>query len=314
MTLLISTDEAGYGPNLGPLLICATAWRLEPNFDTAEEPLLNCLNFLKSVKIGDSKRIFSQNGTLANLEKAVYGFLSLLDKPCTRTWRNIWQVLADHQPQIDNLPWYQTYDQSLPIDASLETINEIAEKFRSAFKASPIQLLDVNATAIEPNEFNSGCKQLGNKATLLSATTMNLISKAIEKWQQSPEPILVMCDKHGGRSKYLPMLQYVVQSPLIKVLNEGREQSIYQTELDQSPIEFQFLAKGERFPTIAVSSMFAKYLREIAMNAFNHYWQQQIPTIKRTAGYPVDAKRFFSEIEPHLTTLNIPQEILWREK
>ena len=29
MTLVIGTDEAGYGPNLGPLVVAATAWRVD---------------------------------------------------------------------------------------------------------------------------------------------------------------------------------------------------------------------------------------------------------------------------------------------
>ena len=29
MTLIIGTDEAGYGPNLGPLVVAATAWRVK---------------------------------------------------------------------------------------------------------------------------------------------------------------------------------------------------------------------------------------------------------------------------------------------
>ena len=28
MGLIIGVDEAGYGPNLGPLAVCATAWRI----------------------------------------------------------------------------------------------------------------------------------------------------------------------------------------------------------------------------------------------------------------------------------------------
>ncbi len=35
--LLIATDEAGYGPKLGPLVIVATAWHVPCEFSTAEE-------------------------------------------------------------------------------------------------------------------------------------------------------------------------------------------------------------------------------------------------------------------------------------
>ena len=36
MTLVIGTDEAGYGPNLGPLVVAATAWQVEADADEAE--------------------------------------------------------------------------------------------------------------------------------------------------------------------------------------------------------------------------------------------------------------------------------------
>ena len=39
MTLVIGTDEAGYGPNLGPLVIGATAWRVAAGPGAAEGSL-----------------------------------------------------------------------------------------------------------------------------------------------------------------------------------------------------------------------------------------------------------------------------------
>ena len=41
MTLVVGTDEAGYGPNLGPLVVAASAWRLAAPADRAEEVFAN---------------------------------------------------------------------------------------------------------------------------------------------------------------------------------------------------------------------------------------------------------------------------------
>ena len=43
MTLLIGTDEAGYGPNLGPLVVAATAWRIDARVEAAEAVLTTAL-------------------------------------------------------------------------------------------------------------------------------------------------------------------------------------------------------------------------------------------------------------------------------
>jgi hypothetical protein len=52
--------------------------------------------------------------------------------------------------------------------------------------------------------------------------------------------------------------------------------------------------------------MAAKYLRELAMKAFNQFWQQHVPGLKPTAGYPVDARRFRAEIDAARAALKIP--------
>ena len=39
MTLVIGTDEAGYGPNLGPLAVAATVWHVAAAPDVVEETL-----------------------------------------------------------------------------------------------------------------------------------------------------------------------------------------------------------------------------------------------------------------------------------
>ena len=44
--------------------------------------------------------------------------------------------------------------------------------------------------------------------------------------------------------------------------------------------------------------MASKYLRELAMRAFNDFWCTRVPGLAPTAGYPRDARRFKTAIEP----------------
>src|SRR5262249_32910201 len=122
------------------------------------------------------------------------------------------------------------------------------------------------------------------------------------------------CDKHGGRDKYAGVLLHIFPDAELKVLKEGRAESRYRLVVEDRPIEFRFQAKGERFLPAALASMTAKYLRELAMAAFNAYWVKQIPGLKPTAGYPLDAARFRREIDSALVPLGIVEDHLWRQR
>ena len=67
-----------------------------------------------------------------------------------------------------------------------------------------------------------------------------------------------------------------------------------------------------RWLPVALASMTAKYHRELAMRAFNHFWCERVPDLKPTAGYPLDAKRFKKAISPLQIKLGIADDCLWR--
>ena len=60
--------------------------------------------------------------------------------------------------------------------------------------------------------------------------------------------------------------------------------------------------------------MASKYLRELAMRAFNEFWCGRVPELAPTAGYPQDAKRFMSAIQTAKTELGIDDGLLWRDR
>jgi len=98
------------------------------------------------------------------------------------------------------------------------------------------------------------------------------------------------------------------------VVHESRQSSVYRWVAQRQRVEIRFVAKGESFLPAALASMTSKYLRELAMLAFNHFWRQHLPALKPTAGYPVDAKRFKADIATVQHKLGVDDRILWRRK
>src|SRR5438876_9938316 len=98
VVFVLGTDEAGYGPNLGPLVIGASAWKV-PNRSCAER-LYELLSATVSaetdadgskVAIADSKRLYKP-GMLSLLERGVLTALTLLER-CASRWRDVWEPL-----------------------------------------------------------------------------------------------------------------------------------------------------------------------------------------------------------------------------
>ncbi len=86
MAYFVGTDEAGYGPNLGPLVITATVWRVESIQDTDLYAKLRDVLRPASPKtpadalvVADSKVIYKSGKGLELLEKGVLSFLAALE-------------------------------------------------------------------------------------------------------------------------------------------------------------------------------------------------------------------------------------------
>ena len=317
MAYLIGMDEAGYGPNLGPLVVSASVWRISDAlvdtnwYDTlgdaiAERPSGSD----RRVAIADSKMLYQPGGGLANLERGLFVSLTSLGARVI-TWQSVWHALAaDEDYRRNELPWYQGYDCQLPIDCDSSTIDDDAASLRDGLAAHDVELMGLASRAVFPPQFNEMVAKFDSKAEALSRTTLDLANDLLVSIDDGP--IYVVCDKHGGRSRYSEMLQRQWPDVLVEIRAESRQESIYRFGPDKRRVEFRFRAKGDRFVPAALASMASKYLRELAMKAFNEFWCTRIDGLRPTAGYPVDAKRFHAQIAPLVDELEIAGEMLWR--
>jgi len=104
MTLVIGTDEAGYGPNLGPLVVAASAWRLDSGpADVAESLERFGASAAKAVPDqrlwGDSKEIYRAGAGFAALERGVLVGLLLANDALPADWPSLALTVGTISPR-----------------------------------------------------------------------------------------------------------------------------------------------------------------------------------------------------------------------
>ena len=324
--ILIGTDEAGYGPNLGPLSVAATAWLLPDGV----EPL-DLWNELKAVltctpergdqrlHVADSKKVFSPGQGLEALEVAVLAFSNLLKAETTSIDEFCHSISAESQRDAffaayQAEPWNSSPGLALPIDSSDDHISEWVAALNSEFETSGIRLLSIRARFMFPEEFNERVTEFDSKGVVLSNATMELVRDLADYCSAEPATsdmaTLVVCDKHGGRNRYDELISQHFDDQFVFRLEESRERSRYR----MGSMDFCFRTKAEEFLPVALASMVAKYTREVLMHQFNDFWANQVPGLKPTQGYPMDAKRFRDDIASSVETLQVPMRQLWRSR
>ncbi|MEL6107992.1 MAG: hypothetical protein AAFU85_18355 [Planctomycetota bacterium] len=315
---MIATDEAGYGPKLGPLVVCASVWKIdESRFETSFERLSTPLKLGKSsIVVDDSKAIFRPSSARSSNDEG-YGKLESVAVAGAR-WSGLARdrvSLASGFAPTDVLslresPWLADFAKE---SVAIEGVEPIIEHW----KEGDARLEAIEARVITARAFNQWCGGGANKSDLLSHLTLDLVRRRLDALGDTDERISVYCDRHGGRRFYAPPLQATFEDSLIAVGSETKTQSHYRVPYGERPFEIRFTVKGDSFAPVAFSSMVAKYLREKAMESLNRYFVSRHAgdrALKPTAGYPVDADRFLKEIEPTLARGKISPEDLVRAR
>ena len=336
MAWMIGIDEAGYGPNLGPLVVAATVWRvdeapcteheasslrlastataIETKVDLYErlETLVSSAATNNRLAIADSKSLYRPRGGLRLLERGVLTALASSTGEPPRTWS---ELFRDCPP----VPWYANYDRTLPVDADADEITELTAGFERACESVGVSLEGVHIRLVFPQEFNQLIEQHGTKGAALSHVTIGLLRRVLDPLPSIPCPLptpqfTVSCDKHGGRNRYAGLLQHHFPEHWIETNEESRGVSSYAWGPPERRTSLSFRARGEAELPTALASMTAKYHRELAMQAFNAFWCAQVDGLAPTAGYPQDAKRFKTDIAERQNLLGIEDVDLWRNR
>jgi hypothetical protein len=311
MTLVIGTDEAGYGPNLGPLVVAATAWRVAAPADEVERVVATALDAIGPLW-ADSKTIYRGGAGFAALETgalvgaaAVAGVvphdwpaLAATLGPALGSQRGDGPAAAPGASGLEAL--------ALPQEADGSATAARADEVRQRLAAHGVALVAVRCRLVEPAEFNRLLDEGLNKADILSRITLSLAAGLVT----DGEAVRIWCDRHGGRKRYAGVVSAQFDGALVQPVEETAARSAYL--LSGRDCRIEFCVGGESRAPVALASMTAKYVRELFMRVFNDHWCGLLPGLAPTAGYPVDAARWRTAAAPAVAAAGAGWDAIWR--
>ncbi len=328
MTLVIGTDEAGYGPNLGPLVIGATAWRVDANPEETEGRLeaavgeaLGATASGASIVWRDSKEVYRGGAGRPLLIRSAMTALCLAANTVPRSWHDLAAAVGQIGPTAaDTSPEWEALA-SLPVQATDigSSVAKDAEAIAASLASHGVRLQAVRCRCVYPGSFNRLIETGMNKSDILSRETLAVAATLAAELSEPQASTQIWCDRHGGRKRYAGVINTAFDCQA-QALEETAERSVYKLTnggLFASPAAhdttLEFAVRSERRPPVAVASLTAKFVRELAMQCFNDFWCRQLPGLTATAGYPVDAARWREQAAPAVHHLGVEAHQFWRQ-
>jgi hypothetical protein len=319
LAIVAGIDEAGYGPVLGPLVVSATAFSLpDAKADASLWQLLAGAVCRKAGKrstriaIADSKDLYSGlrgPAGLGRLERGVLAMLATRGR-LPQMLSGLLEIICPQAvSEASSYPWYRPLQLPLPQAHSLVEVTLASNALDAAMRQADVTLLTIRSETVFEQEFNRLCQASGKGGMLFDVTCRLLM----HLWGKAQGRIVVYVDRQGGRMRYLEPLSRAFEGCSFKVLEENEVQSSYRITDPTCCAEVHFVTDCEnRQLPVALASMTSKYLRELFMRIYNLYWAQQVPGLSPTAGYYIDGRRFYKDIQPAARKMGIDQQMLYR--
>lgn len=297
MPWVVGIDEAGYGPNLGPLVQTAVGLRLPDDdpvgWDSLKDRVRRCREKADGrLLVDDSKKVYAGVNGFAKLEAGAVGGLGIHRPTVGELVTAV--GLAGIAGRLAGESWYEPGE------------------MLDAVSGQPFEAVHVAANLVPAPAFNAIVAGSGSKGTVLVGGLLELLADAVARVPADGE-LLVLCDKLGGRNAYAPLLSAAFPGGWVVTVREGPAESCYRIDGLGREITVAFRPKADGDSvSVALASMLAKYLRELCMRQFNRFWATHVPGLAPTAGYPVDAKRYYAAIEPAMARLGLAADAVWR--
>lgn len=342
--ILAGIDEAGYGPQLGPLVVSMAAFRVvgklpPPDAEEApdphdlwralgEEAVLRAIPAApkgerraaaKDVRlvVCDSKKLYHAGKGLRHMEAAVLSFLALAEEGRSEkildgtSLATLLPALGLEPAALAQYPWYRGRDTEIPCFGFKTVIRRQAAAAARALARAGLEPLHLRPRVVHPLEFNGGVRSAGNKHLFEWRIVADHLRLLWERY--AAEGVSVVCDRLSGRDFYGPPLADLFPEARVTAPSEGPDRSTYRVTRGAWRMEVSFFVDGDdKAFLVALASCAAKYVRELFMRPLNEYFAERVPGLRATAGYYGDARRFLEEIRGAWTALGLADDLLVR--
>jgi ribonuclease HII len=318
----IGIDEAGYGPNLGPLVMTAVV---------AEGPAAGPIDLWGDLAstvdraggdpgrlwIDDSKAILRGGKGRDRLESACLAAVHAAGLGARGSLAGL--LAAVHIGTADEAelsPWFDAGGRAeiWPWSATRDVVEATLARRALEPAGSGWRIAAIESVVVGPARFNAGLEASGSKAEVHFAAFARLLRRG---WKRAADgaTTYVTGDKHGGRHYYLEPLSRAFADAWIDRGPERPESSRYTIRHGARRLELTLVPRADRTDgLVALASIVSKAVRELWMDGFNAYWCARVAGLKPTAGYPVDARRFRRAIEEAAAAEGCHASRWWRVK
>lgn len=335
MLIYAGIDEAGYGPMLGPLCVATSVFAIE-DADAADGPpdLWSRLESVvttgprdakRRIAVADSKRLKGSNQAkahpLRHLERGVLSFLGCRAGTTAPHGHappasddELFRLVGTGLPTTVSTPWYDSTT-TTPVAHDADALSLDAARLHRGLDTAGVRMLDLRADVIDAGEFNRRLGEGTGKAAINLDAAIRLVAEVRRQASRiAPDAVpRIVCDRQGGRAYYREWLQDCFPEATIRILGETETVSRYRLDDPAGAfvIGFETGAEDRHLP-VALASMTAKYLRELAMLRLNRFFREALPEVRPTAGYVQDGRRFLQEVRPVIESQDLEPASLVR--